>query len=207
MAGKPRRGKLMERLALVDALDHLLNRGVVVLGESTISLANVDLVHLQLRLLLSSVETLRERSRTPARWRPLAEAGPQVHLPPEHLPRPGLAAGPGPQGATLGAGRSYQMRGHEEAGQRPARAEDAGDVAHPERGLAQLVLTLLELLRQLVERQAIRRMTGGSLPEDRVEALGLALMELESRMAELREFFGLEEEDLQLDLGPLGRLL
>jgi hypothetical protein len=76
-----------------------------------------------------------------------------------------------------------------------------------EKGLAQLVLTVVELLRQIMERQAIRRVEGGGLSEEQVERLGRALMLLEQRMAELREAFDLREEDLNLDLGPLGRLL
>jgi hypothetical protein len=76
-----------------------------------------------------------------------------------------------------------------------------------ERGLAQLVLTVVELLRQLMERQALRRVEGGSLTEEEVERLGRTFMALNDRMAELREEFGLTEEDLNLDLGPLGRLL
>lgn len=85
------------------------------------------------------------------------------------------------------------------------RAEpDPDDVA---RGLAQLVLTLIELLRQLMERQAIRRVDAGGLTEEQVERLGQALMALEQRMEELKEEFGLADEDLNLDLGPLGRLL
>jgi hypothetical protein len=76
-----------------------------------------------------------------------------------------------------------------------------------ERGLAQLVLTVIELLRQLMERQALRRVDGGTLSDDEVERLGRTFMELERRMAELREVFGLTEDDLNLDLGPLGRLL
>jgi hypothetical protein len=76
-----------------------------------------------------------------------------------------------------------------------------------ERGLAQLVLTVIELLRQLMERQALRRIDGGSLSEEQVERLGRTFMELDRRMEQLREEFGLAEEDLNLDLGPLGRLL
>jgi hypothetical protein len=76
-----------------------------------------------------------------------------------------------------------------------------------ERGLAQLVLTVVELLRQLMERQALRRVDGGGLTDEEIERLGRTFMELDKRMAELREEFGLSEEDLNLDLGPLGRLL
>ncbi|GAA2087611.1 gas vesicle protein K [Kitasatospora saccharophila] len=75
------------------------------------------------------------------------------------------------------------------------------------RDLASLVLTVVELLRQLMERQALRRIDQGDLDEDQVERLGLTLMALEERMAELREHFGLTPEDLNLDLGPLGPLL
>jgi hypothetical protein len=76
-----------------------------------------------------------------------------------------------------------------------------------EKGLAQLVLTLIELLRQLLERQALRRIDGGSLTPEEVERLGETFMLLEERMDELKETFGLEDEDLNLDLGPLGRLI
>ena len=81
------------------------------------------------------------------------------------------------------------------------------DPERVERGLAQLVLTIVELLRQLMERQALRRIDGGTLSDDEVDRLGRTFMELDARMAQLRDEFGLDEEDLNLDLGPLGRLL
>ena len=76
-----------------------------------------------------------------------------------------------------------------------------------QQGLAQLVLTIVELLRQLMERQALRRIEGGGLSDEQVENLGRTFMELDRAMEELRGQFGLEPEDLNLDLGPLGRLL
>ena len=76
-----------------------------------------------------------------------------------------------------------------------------------ERGLVSLVLTVVELLRQLMERQALRRVDQGTLTDDQIEEIGRTLMALENRMAELREHFGLAPEDLNLDLGPLGPLL
>jgi hypothetical protein len=76
-----------------------------------------------------------------------------------------------------------------------------------ERGLAQLVLTIVELLRELMERQALRRIDGGGLSEDQIERLGRTFAALDERMEELKREFGLEDEDLNLDLGPLGRLL
>ncbi|MEV4481092.1 gas vesicle protein K [Micromonospora coxensis] len=76
-----------------------------------------------------------------------------------------------------------------------------------ERGLASLVLTVIELLRQLMERQALRRVDLGDLTEEQIERVGATLMALEQQMTELREYFGLSPEDLNLDLGPLGPLL
>ena len=76
-----------------------------------------------------------------------------------------------------------------------------------EQGLAQLVLTLIELLRQLMERQALRRMDEGTLTDEEIERLGLTFMRLAERMDELKAEFGLEDKDLNLDLGPLGSLL
>lgn len=74
-------------------------------------------------------------------------------------------------------------------------------------GLAELVLTIIELLRQLVERQAIRRVESGSLTDEEEEQLGEALFNLEEKMEEMKEYFGLTAEDLNIDLGPLGNLL
>jgi len=76
-----------------------------------------------------------------------------------------------------------------------------------EKGLVQLVLTLVELLRQLMERQAIRRMDAGGLSEEDIERLGQTLMLLDEKMTELRDHFGLTPEELNIDLGPLGKLL
>ncbi|MFR9725002.1 gas vesicle protein K [Streptomyces sp. MS19] len=75
------------------------------------------------------------------------------------------------------------------------------------RDLAALVLTVVELLRQLMERQAVRRADSGELTDEQVERVGTTLMLLDRRMGELRDQFGLKPEDLNLDLGPLGSLL
>jgi len=81
------------------------------------------------------------------------------------------------------------------------------DAQSVEQGLAKLVLTLIELIRRLLEKQAVRRMEGGGLSPEQVEELGLALMKLEEKMAELKEHFGLRDEELNIDLGPIGKLL
>jgi len=76
-----------------------------------------------------------------------------------------------------------------------------------DRGLAKLVLTLIDLIRKLLEKQAMRRVEAGSLSEEEIERLGETLMKLENRMEELKQIFGLEDEDLNLNLGPLGDLM
>jgi hypothetical protein len=88
----------------------------------------------------------------------------------------------------------------------PRRRIEA-DPESVERGLVSLVLTIVELLRQLMERQALRRVEQGSLTDEQVENVGQTLMALEERMAELRDHFDLTPEDLNIDLGPLGPLL
>jgi hypothetical protein len=81
------------------------------------------------------------------------------------------------------------------------------DPERVEKGLAQLVLTLVELLRQLMERQALRRMENGMLTDEQIERMGDTFMKLEARMEELKAHFELEDGDLNLNLGPLGNLL
>src|SRR5438309_139715 len=75
-----------------------------------------------------------------------------------------------------------------------------------EQGLAQLVLTIVELLRQLMERQALRRVEAGGLTDEQVERLGSTLMLLADRMEQLKATFGLRDEDLNINLGPLGQI-
>lgn len=211
----PVEGSVARHLGLVDAVDHLLNRGVVLTGNASISLAGVELVYLGLNLYLASAETLRRGG--------LAR-NTRTALPPE---RPSGSGGVfPPPGALAGAGAGTDAASLLDPAL--ATATDAGAPAPgpaalqlhdlPERiaadgsesaanSLAKLVLTLVELLRQVLERQALRRVEGGALSDDEVERMGLALMELESKMIELRELFGLEEGDLTLDLGPLTEVL
>lgn len=76
-----------------------------------------------------------------------------------------------------------------------------------EQGLARLVLTLVEFLRQVLEHQAVRRMDGGALTDEEIENVGLSLMRLSEKLDEIKLVFGLEGEELNIDLGPLGKLL
>ena len=80
------------------------------------------------------------------------------------------------------------------------------DPERVEQGLARLVLTVIEVVRKVLEHQAVRRMDGGDLTAEEVERLGLTLLKLDERMQQLKGAFGLTDEDLHIDLGPLGRL-
>ena len=94
--------------------------------------------------------------------------------------------------------------------ERRAAAEAPRWNADPEevqRSVARLLLAIVEFLRKLMEKQAIRRMEAGTLEEDEIEKLGLALMRLEETLHDIAARFGLAPEDLNLDLGPLGRLI
>lgn len=81
------------------------------------------------------------------------------------------------------------------------------DPERVEQGLARLVLTLVDLLRRLLEKQALRRIEAGSLSAEEIERMGITFLRLERKMGELRVHFGLAEEDLHIRLGPLGDLL
>lgn len=82
----------------------------------------------------------------------------------------------------------------------------AADPEIVENGLAKLVLSIVELVRRLLEKQAIRRMDAGNLSDEEIERLGNALMKLEEKMSELKRVFGLSDEDLNLKLGPVKSL-
>ena len=124
--------------------------------------------------------------------------------PPEPLPGPKIFAQAGNLDDFL---RGLDQLGRTAASVSGLPARVNADPHNVEKGLAQLVLTLVELLRQLMERQAIRRMEGGSLSDEEVEQLGTTFMLLERRMQELKKSFGLENVDLNIDLGPLGKLM
>lgn len=111
-----------------------------------------------------------------------------------------MEVGRSPASAALGKGDAHNTQtGH------PGRLNLNQDSV--KNGLGQLVLTLVKLLHQLLERQAIRRIEAGSLTDEQIERLGVTLMKQAEEIERLRREFNLEEEDLNLDLGPLGRLL
>ncbi len=95
----------------------------------------------------------------------------------------------------------------EEAGRAIPSPRIALDPENVKKGLGQLVLTLVELIRQLLEKQALRRIESGSLTDEEVERLGLTFLGLNEQLEWLKQEFGLNDDDLNLDLGPLGKLL
>jgi hypothetical protein len=112
-----------------------------------------------------------------------------------------------PLSENLPSDEERAVRGWQPPRVTPLNQRLAVDPDSVERGLASLVLTVIELLRQLMERQALRRVDLGDLTDEQVEQIGATLMALEEQMTQLREYFGLSPEDLNLDLGPLGPLL
>lgn len=100
--------------------------------------------------------------------------------------------------------RELEVRLNELARSLPERIN--AEPASAARDLGRLVLTLVEVLRKVLEHQAVRRMDSGTLAPEEIERLGLALLRLNERMTELKAAFGLSDEDLDIDLGPLGRL-
>jgi hypothetical protein len=170
---------LQNQTTLIELLDRLIDCGVTATGNVRLGLAGIDLILLDLRLLLSSVETLERQVPTapvgtasvaPGQPRPAASS-----QAPERRPRPAIPAEPLAPTASDPAARGLGATG-------PAGAE-------VDRGLGRLIFAILEVIHQLMERQALRRVEGGSLTADQVERLGQALAALDVRMAELRERF------------------
>ncbi|MFC9974548.1 gas vesicle protein K [Spirillospora sp. NPDC127200] len=128
-------------------------------------------------------------------------------------PAPGSAAGSATAGLAdalgeaLSAAEPLQARAVRSTASSGVMQRLRSDPETVERDLVKLVLTVVELIRQLMERQALRRVEDGSLTDEQIERLGLALMRLEEAMERLKDHFDLEDKDLNLDLGPLGPLL
>jgi hypothetical protein len=209
----------LEPIELADLLNTALDKGVVLHGDVTIAVADIDLVQLNLGLLLSALETVERRH--PVSTRSLASLfGPSLLAPsktaaeagnPEIVPSRGAPVGTEPFGhgplparAASDRSRAEDSALHDLAPGLPERIN--ADPDRIESGLARLVLTLIEVLRKVLEHQAVRRMDGGRLSPEEIERLGLALARLSDKMQDLKRVFGLTDDDLQIDLGPLGRV-
>jgi len=203
-------------LPLVDLVDRLLEKGAAISGDVLLSVAGTDLVWLSLRAVLKGIDEpvpgLPHRGAPPGHAtelvgphpRPPAREGPSRRATQARLP------GEARRAARRGAAARSAGRAHASApgagviGLDPPRISiEEGDV---ERGLVQLVLTVVELLRELMERQALRRIEGPGLSDAQVEQLGLAFMRLNERMHDLKEEFGLSDDDLHPRLGNVADL-
>ena len=189
------------KVDLSEVLSHVLDKGVVLHGEVMLAVADIDLIRLDLGLLLTAVETALRRPRV-AGARALGLAAPR--------PEESTATS---SGSTMESQVVESLERPEGAAVAPLEAVAEAlpprlntDPENVENGLAKLVLTLIEVLRKVLEHQAVRRMEGGHLSDAEIEKLGVALLRLNDRMQEMKGIFGLTDDDLQIDLGPLGRL-
>jgi hypothetical protein len=118
------------------------------------------------------------------------------------------AVSPPPSMASLEVQEIESLRAEvERLSKSPSPSRWNADPDDVRRSVGKLVLTLVEFIRQILERQAIRRMDAGTLSSDQTESIGLALMRLEETVRDLAAQFGLTPEDLKLDLGPIGKLV
>jgi len=167
--------------SLVDALDTVIDKGAVVQGDIVVRIADLDLLAISLKIVLVSMSRLQTQQGKRTDKVNINEMGDEVYL--------------------------KKMEDQIEKAQAHINQMiNAGSEKEAESGLAQLVLTLIKLITDLVEREAMRRVGGGQLTQTEMQKLGLNLQAIETKIKELRLVFGLKEEDLNLDLGPLGKL-
>jgi hypothetical protein len=174
--------------SLADVLDRILHRGVSLEGNLTIGVADVDLLFLDLRVLLASVDAV---------W---PEGPPHLSITPSPITEPPPPVMPLPSSPASMSGPVLM-----------ADPVDSGEIAEPRRGLpatptspadglVRLVLTLVKLLHEVLERQAVRRMSGGQLTPAQIESVGTALLAQTLEIERLRRYFGFAERDLTLNL-------
>jgi hypothetical protein len=173
-----------QNVALVDVVDRLLEKGAVVQGDVAIRLADIDLVYLELRLMVTSVSrvaSLQGGTRT-------------IQIDEDLTPEDVI----------------YLNKLDKEIKKAEAaipKVIDGSDAESIEQGITRLVLTVTELLRRVMEKEAVRQVKMNHLTTRETQKLGMALKTLSKKMEALRKTFGLKEEDLNLDLGPLGNLM
>ena len=172
-----------DNVTLVDALDKVLEKGAIINGDVVIRVADVDLVFLGLRLILTSISKAEEVSGK-------SFSNPEKELTPEDI--------------------EYIERLQREikkAEENIPKLINADSPRETEQGLAKLVLTLVELIRRLMEKEAFRRVKRGTLSRGEIQKLGLSLKAVKKKIKEIQAIFGIKDEELNLDLGPLGNLM
>ncbi len=172
-----------DNVTLIDALDKILETGAVINGELVIRVADIDLVFLGLRLILTSVSRAeefsgmsfsdRDKKPTPEDIEYIEKLQREIRKAEENIPK----------------------------------LIDMGDPKETEQGLAKLILTIVELIRRLMEKEAYRRVKRGTLSPTEIQKLGLSLKAVKKKIKEVQTIFGIEDEELNIDLGPLGNLM
>jgi hypothetical protein len=167
--------------ALSDVLDRLLETGAVVKGDVMVSLAGIDLLYLGVNLVATSISKMMES---------------QGFTPPE--------------GAVLTPEDTIyleKLQAEIDRAQLALSQMEIGDSREEiEKGMARLVLTVVELIRRLMEKESMRQLTCGYLTEPQAQKLGISLKALSLTMERMKKTFGLSDEEINLDLGPLGSL-
>lgn len=172
-----------DNVTLVDALDKVLEKGAVINGDIMIRVADVDLVYLGLRLILTSISKAEELSGK-------RFSDPDKEFTPEDIEY-----------------IEKLQREIRRAEENIPKIIDLGSPKKTEQGLAKLILTLVELIRKLMEKEAFRRVKRGTLSPIEIQKLGLSLKAVKKKIQEVQTIFGIEDEELNLDLGPLGNLM
>ena len=178
--------------SLLDVIDTVIDKGLAVDAEIVLGLADIDLIYLRIGALLAAAD--RVFTEVPTKRQRATASAPASTSVPSHS----MSAAPGRRGT-----------------ESPLRTSDLDPVSasrtavapdDTSRSVIRLVLTLVEFVRQLLERQAVRRVREQTLDAGEIERLGTALMRLEATVHELAERHGIDPGDLNLDLGPLGTL-
>ena len=170
-------------VTLVDALDKVLEKGAVINGDIFLRVADIDLVFLGLRLILTSVSKAGELSGEGLRSKEKEPSSGDI----EYIRR---------------LQREIKM-----AEENIPKLIDLGNPKRAEQGIAKLILTLVELIRKLMEKEAYRRVRKGTLFPTEIEKLGLSLKAIKKKVKEIQAIFGIGDEELNLDLGPIGNLM
>ena len=175
--------EVREQITLLDALDKVIEKGAVVAGDLTVRLADVDLIYVGLRLLATSISKAEE-------LRGQSLSNPSREPTPEEL--------------------DYVKkleREIEKAEKSVSGLIEMSDPKETEQGLAKLVLTLIVLLKRLMEREVMRKMQRRGLANIDIQKLGLTFIALDKKVEQLKMVFGLQDDDLNIELGPLGNLM
>lgn len=173
------------QVTLSEALDKILDKGAVLHGDLTLKVADIDLVYIGLRLIITSISRMEKLKGGENSKKEITDEEKEADL--KYI--------------------AEVQKEIEKASANIPKVIDASSPERAEKGLAKLVLTLVKLLKDLLEKEAVRRIEWGNLEDIEIQKLGITFEALDKKVEELRAVFGLEEKELNLDLGPLGQLM